>query len=152
LLYQPEYRKTLVNLIDTVIETEAPIYADILVERIARAHGKERSGRIIQEVVMGSVSPHHHKLPEDDRRVIFHRSMEPNRLVAYRPGGRDWRSHRDIPLIELASIALPLVQKGASHEKILDHFAKTFDLSRLREPTRKRFLAAIEIANAAGSE
>lgn len=150
-LYESTYLDRLCSMIDQVLEVEAPIYADLLVDRIARAHGKERSGRIIQETVLGALNGSHPRRTEDERTVVFHREAEPERIVAYRPARTDWRSHRDIPVIELASLALPLVRKQRSNEEILAHFGKVFDLTRLREPTRKRFEAAISIARAADS-
>ena len=42
--YDGNYRSTLRQMITLVVATEAPIYEDVLVERIARAHGFQRSG------------------------------------------------------------------------------------------------------------
>lgn len=145
-IYQAEYKPTLEQMVDQVLEIEAPIYEDMLIERIARAHRKERAGRIIQDIVIGAIADGHPSLSEDGRKVVFHRSMDVTRLVAYRPARSDWRSHRDIPLVELASLALPLVRKAKTDNDILAHFARTFSLARLREPTRRRFEAAISIA------
>jgi very-short-patch-repair endonuclease len=147
-IYQTGYKPILEQMIDEVLEIEAPIYEDILIERIARAHRKERAGRIIQDIVIGAIVGRHPSLSEDGRKVVFHRSMDAMRLVAYRPARSDSRSHRDIPLVELASLAVPLVRKAKTDADILAHFARTFSLARLREPTRKRFQAAIAIARA----
>lgn len=145
-LYDPDYRPRLSALIDEVLACEAPIYSDILIERIARAHRKDRSGRIIQDLVTKALGPHHPVVREGDRLVVFHRGMDVTRLVAYRPAGSDLRSHRDIPIIELASLALPMINNGSSDDAIMAHFAGVFDLSRIREPTRRRFDAAISLA------
>lgn len=148
-LYDRVHRDRLSGMIDHVLEIEAPIYTDLLVERIARAHGKEKSGRIIREIVMGALHVDHPRIEEDDRIVVFHRGMGPERIVPYRPARADFRSHRDVPLIELASLALPFVRKQRPIDEILIHFGRTFELARLREPTRKRFEAAVAIASAA---
>lgn len=148
-IYQTEYKHVLEQMVDHVLEIEGPIYEDMLIERIARAHKKERAGRIIQDIVTGAIAGRHPSISEDGRKVVFHRSMDVMGLVAYRPARSDWRSHRDIPLIELASLALPLVRKAKPDTEILAHFARTFSLARLREPTRKRFEAAIAIARSA---
>ena len=145
-IYQTDYKHVLEQLVDHVLEIEGPIYEDMLIERIARAHKKERAGRIIQDVVTGAIAGRHPSISEDGRKVVFHRSMDVMELVAYRPARSDCRSHRDLPLIELASLALPLVRKAKPDTEILAHFARTFGLARLREPTRKRFEAAISIA------
>ena len=49
---EPGYSATLREMIARVIAAEAPIRDDILVERIARAHGFRRSGRVIRDRVM----------------------------------------------------------------------------------------------------
>lgn len=147
-IYQPEYKPRLERLIDATLEAEAPMYEDILIERIARVHKKERAGRIIQDIVTQAISDRHPSVQEDGRNVVFHETMDTGQLVAYRPARSDWRSHRDIPLIELASLALPLVRRGKAEADVLAHFARTFSLARLREPTRKRFEAAIAMAKA----
>jgi hypothetical protein len=151
-LYDSAYGDHLRGLINQVLSAEAPIYVDLLVDRIARAHGKERSGRVIHELVVAALNGSHPRHEDDGRMVIFGEGMEPDRIVAYRPARSDWRSHRDIPLIELASLVLPLIRKQRSMDEMLAHFGKTFNLSRLREPTRKRFEAAIAMAKTAASD
>lgn len=151
-IYDADYRPAIELMIDKVLETEGPIYEDLVIERIARAHKKERTGSVIQDIVTNALAGRHHSLPEDDRKVLLHRSMNPTQIVAYRPARSEWRSHRDIPLIELASLALPEVKRGKSDSDILTHYGRTFTLARLREPTRKRFEAAINIARGALSE
>src|SRR5260370_16666686 len=37
--YEPDYKSTLARMIEHVIKIEAPIYEDLLIERIARPHG-----------------------------------------------------------------------------------------------------------------
>jgi very-short-patch-repair endonuclease len=148
-IYDADYRPAIELMIDKVLETEGPIYEDLVIERIARAHKKERTGSVIQDIVTNALAGRHHSLPEDDRKVLLHRSMDPTQIVAYRPARSEWRSHRDIPLIELASLALPEVKRGKSDSEILTHYGRTFTLARLREPTRKRFEAAIDIARGA---
>lgn len=145
-IYQPDYIPILKQMIDEVLEAEAPIYEDILIDRISRAHKKERAGRKIQDIITGAIADRHPSLIEDGRKVLFSRGMDVMRLVAYRPAGSDKRSLQDIPLVELASIALPLLRKAKSDADILAHYAREFNVARLREPTRKRFEAAMAIA------
>lgn len=58
--HDPDYEATLIRLIGHVLEKEAPILDELLVTRIARAHGFQRSGRLIQERIIGLASKHHH--------------------------------------------------------------------------------------------
>lgn len=45
--YETNYDTVLIKLIHQVLATEAPIAENLLIQRIARAHGFQRSGRII---------------------------------------------------------------------------------------------------------
>jgi hypothetical protein len=60
LLYESEYNPTLRRLVAHVITVEGPIYGDILAMRIARAHGKDRTGSTIQKLVFDAVD---HRFP-----------------------------------------------------------------------------------------
>ncbi|MFP3631627.1 DUF3320 domain-containing protein, partial [Burkholderia sp. SIMBA_045] len=50
--YSQEYDVVLSDLIAHVLAQEAPILDSLLVQRIARAHGFQRSGRLIRERVL----------------------------------------------------------------------------------------------------
>lgn len=58
--YDPVYEATLMRLIGHVLEKEMPILDELLVNRIARAHGFQRSGRVIQERVLEIATRHYH--------------------------------------------------------------------------------------------
>lgn len=149
LIYDENYHSRLQALVDEVIEREAPVYLDLLVERVARAHGKQKAGRIIHERVVSAIPRECHRSQDGDRVVLFGKGADPRRIVALRPSNSDWRSHRDTPLIELASLALPLAKAKKTDDEILSHLSRSFKLSRLRQPTRVRFEEAIAIARSA---
>lgn len=90
-----------------------------------------------------------HRSSEGDRVMLFGTEAAPNQLVALRPSKSDWRFHRDTPLVELAGLALPLVRADKADDAILAHYAKSFKLARLRQPTGVRFEQAIAIARLA---
>lgn len=58
--YETAYNKNLLEIIRHVLEHEAPISESLLVQRVARAHGFQRAGRIIRERVMALTKRHHH--------------------------------------------------------------------------------------------
>lgn len=58
-IYQTDYKHVLEQMVDHVLEIEGPIYEEMLIERIARAHKKERAGRIIQDIVAGAIAGRH---------------------------------------------------------------------------------------------
>lgn len=49
--YDVGYRGDLRTMVDHVVEIEGPIYFDILVDRVARAHGFQRSGENVQKAI-----------------------------------------------------------------------------------------------------
>ena len=53
--YEGGYRPILRQMVALVVATEAPIYEDIMVERIARAHGFQRSGNNIYQIIKGVI-------------------------------------------------------------------------------------------------
>jgi very-short-patch-repair endonuclease len=146
LIYEGSYHTRLQALVAEVIEREAPVYLELVVERVARAHGKQKAGRIIHERVVSAIPRECLRSADSDRVVLFGKVADPRRIVALRPSKSDWRSHRDIPLVELASLALPLIRAKKTDDEILSHYSRSFKLARLRQPTRIRFEKAISIA------
>jgi hypothetical protein len=144
--YEPGYVPALSRMVAHVIATEGPIYADQLVIRIARAHGFQRNGGNIVETVMRVVDSKFPRTKEDGRDLLWPVDQRPVRILPFRTGGDGVRDHGDIPLVELASLAAPLLSRRRSTEEILTHMKDYFRLGRLREATRQRFEAAIDLA------
>ncbi len=147
LLYDTRYcQQTLRRMVGHVISVEGPIYADLLAVRIARAHGKERTGSTIQKLVHDAVDRRFPRGHEDDRVVFWPEGVAPDSVFPYRPAKDGLRSHTDTPLAELASLALPLIRVRLSDEVIIQEMADEFSLARLRQATRERFEAALLFA------
>lgn len=144
--YDREYEPVLKAMVEAALGQEAPIYEDVLVVRIARAHGFQRSGDRIQSAVSKVVGKRYRKTFEDGRAVIWADESLAGRLVRYRESEPEVRSHADTPIAELASLALPFIRVRLTDEDILYRMASHFQLERLREPTRRRFQAAVDIA------
>jgi hypothetical protein len=65
----------------------------------------------------------------------------------YRDSADDVRSHLDVPVAELASLALPFVRLRLSDEEVIRRLADHFQLGRrLREGARTRFEMALAVA------
>jgi hypothetical protein len=140
--YEPSYRSDLRRMVDHVISREAPIYFDVLVERIARAHGFQRSGEVVQRTVWAALGRGRFPSSRDgDRHLIWPADADILSKTAYRgAGGRD---HGDIPLPELAGLAEILRAKGLEEEEeIIRGMQEHFGLGRLAASTRERFEAA----------
>jgi hypothetical protein len=67
---------------------------------------------IIQEITEGKFA----QTQEDDRIIVWPERAKVRKLVLFRPAPLDVRDHVDIPLIELASFATPLLAGGHSPE------------------------------------
>jgi len=146
ILYDAQYTATLRRLVAHVISVEGPIYDDLLAVRIARAHGKDRTGRIIHQLTMDAVDRRFLRTQEDDRDLFWPEGARTDVAFPYRPSADGARSHADIPLAELASIALPFVHSSLSDEEIIQKMANNFELERIRQATRRRFVSALDIA------
>jgi Protein of unknown function (DUF3320) len=144
--YEDSYRLTLRRMVALVVETEGPIYEDILVDRIARAHGFQRSGSNIYEIIKGAIDRAFTRSKEDNRIVIWPNAMRAEIPSPYRQSLPGLRSHADIPIAELASLATPFVRLRMSDEEVLRRMADHFRLGRLREATRSRFEQALKVA------
>lgn len=147
--YEPSYRGNLRRMVDHVISQEAPIYFDVLVERIARAHGFQRSGEVVQRTIWAALGRGRFPSSRDgDRHLIWPADAEVVSKTAYRgAGGRD---HGDIPLPELVGLAEILGAGGLEEEEeIIRGMQEHFGLGRLAASTRERFEAATQIIRAA---
>jgi len=72
-------------MVDHVVETEGPLYFDLLVERIARAHGFQRAKVGIRGVVKSAIS--HGQFPvtkDDSSELIWPRGADPTSLPPWR--------------------------------------------------------------------
>ncbi|MET4356419.1 very-short-patch-repair endonuclease [Bradyrhizobium sp. RT9b] len=145
--YDVGYRGTLRSMVDYVIATEGPIYFDVLVDRIARAHGFMRSGETVQKIVASSLGRDRFpRTNEGERQILWPRDATATDCAPYRgAGGRD---HGDIPLPELAGLVGMLRSAGfEEEEEIIRGMQEHFGLGRLAASTRERFEAAVAAAS-----
>ena len=130
------YDVVLRGLIQHVISLEAPISETQLVQRIARAHGFQRSGRLIHERVMGIVAQHHHvALEEEATNFVWPDKDAPNLWQHYRTPASDddVRSIEDVPGPEL----LAALRASEAEDKAVE-VARMFGIKRLSNTTRQR--------------
>lgn len=143
--YEPLYRSQLRQMVTCAIAVEAPIYEDLLVSRIARAHGFSRAASRIREQVVACVSSSIPRSVEDERTLLWPPNLRPGAIIPFRSASLKMRDHTDIPLAELASLAASFQGDGVETEEVIRSMAAYFGLSRLREATRQRFAAAARI-------
>lgn len=137
---EPAYTPVLRDMIARVIEREAPIRDEVLVERIARAHGFKRSGRLIRDRIL-AVS-----------RAVAHFQTEPGGGAFVWPDARAaeaWERARypataaDIRAVE--EISLPELRaalKSCASEDPSGEAAHRFGVRRVSATARDRLKRA----------
>ena len=141
--YDVGYRSNLRAMLDHVVAAEGPIYFDVLIDRIARAHGFQRSGETVQRIIRAALGRHRFPATADgDREIIWPKDVVPEVKAPYRGAGG--REHGDVPLPELAGLADVLRAQGLEDEEdLIRGIQEHFGLGRLAISTRQRFEAAV---------
>ena len=149
LFYDPAYTPVLERLVALVVATEAPLRPEALVNRVARAHGFQQSGRLIRERLTGVIAKQYAVLPDPDG-VSF---VWPNAEAAmswdrYRlPAGEDdVRWIDEIPMAELRALGLTLPVADRAVE-----VARRFGVRRVTGQARTRIDAACAMDRADAS-
>ncbi len=108
LFQDSSYDATLETLIRCILEQEAPMHDKLLVDRVARAHGFKRSGRLIREHVL-EITERHHYFRQDPQRdhgnFVWLSVEDPERWNCYRipDSDDDIRLIKEISFEELSS-------------------------------------------------
>lgn len=103
---EPSYIAVLRTMVRRIIEREAPVRDTILVERIARAHGFQRSGRLIRDRVMSIVLQEGVLCPEENGTIFIWPegpASDESRTARVPASDDDVRALEDIALEELAA-------------------------------------------------
>ncbi len=139
------YRDILRGMIEVIIETESPLRADILAQRLARAHGWLRTGGRIRE----RIDLHLRGLDttkESSGQFIWKKGTVLD-ILPYRPPANEdaRRPIADIPLAELASVVLDNPELLDEPDPARD-LARLLGVDRLAAVSRTRLDEAIAIA------
>jgi hypothetical protein len=139
--YDAGYDTALARLIQHVLESEAPIAETALVQRIARAHGFQRAGRIIRDRVMQLVNRYHHAAEDGLGEAFIW--MDATAL----DGWQDFRlpaTSDDIRQIEeIAVRELAMAARSSRAEDVVVDIARQFGIRRLSNSARRRIEAAL---------
>jgi very-short-patch-repair endonuclease len=146
--HEADYRATLLAMIEAVMAAEAPVRDDILAQRIARAHGWQRTGSRIRDRIDAHLRGYE-RTAEGDATFLWRPGSVAD-LMPYRPASDpgERRSILDTPLAELAGAA-------ARNRALLDEadpplaLARALGVERLSAPSRSRLEAAIARVNGA---
>ena len=143
--YETSYRPILRRMAALVIATEGPIFDDLLVRRIARAHNFGRAAGRIRETISDVVERKFPVSNEEARKIYWPEGADKSQLPAFRIGSLDDRDHVDIPLVELATLARRFLESGAEPIEAAALIARELGLERLREAARERFEKAARL-------
>ncbi|MEA1648791.1 DUF3320 domain-containing protein [Nitrospirillum sp. BR 11164] len=138
---EPDYLPHLKDMILHVVATEAPIRDNALVERIARAHGFKRSGRLIRERVLSIArGVAHVEIEHTGAAFVWADAMAPGAWEQARLpySGLDVRSIEDIALPELSAV----IRSCADVEDPLTDAARRLGIRRLSSAARERLAMA----------
>jgi len=140
--YEPHYDDVLRAIVAHVVTSEAPMSIDALVNRVARAHGFQRSGRLIRERVLAIAELSYH-LANDAIGTCFvwRSSADPKIWRSFRipaPGSNP-RSIDDIPFEEIRAASGSVTGSDRITET-----ARTLGVRRLSPSARRRIELAIE--------
>ena len=142
--YDLDYRPMLAAMATHVIQAEAPVFADIVAIRLARAHGFQRTGDRIRSAVMAAIDRRFPTQMEDERIVLWPIGALPGTIVPFRPS-RGLRDAADIPLVELAGLARQCLDEVGPADAVR-RMADRLELARLPLATRQRLEAALQLA------
>jgi hypothetical protein len=132
----PHYSPVLRQIIEEVLRQEAPILDTLLVQRIARAHGFQRSGRLIRDRVLELAEQHHYVLQEGfEEAFVWHAEGDVMEWSTYRvpASANDARSIEEIAAQELR-IAASIIDSG---DRVLE-VARLLGVRRLTGAARER--------------
>jgi hypothetical protein len=83
--YDRDYRPVLRQMVDHVVEMEGPIFFDVLVDRISRAHGFQRSADRIRGILKTALGLDRMTITkEGDREIVWPPGVSPLTLMPYR--------------------------------------------------------------------
>ncbi|MBR1003574.1 MULTISPECIES: DUF3320 domain-containing protein [Bradyrhizobium] len=146
-LYGLENRPLLERMVTHVIAVEGPVFVDLIARRIARAHRLSRATRKLIETIEEITDGRFARTREGNRTIIWPERAENSNLPPFRPALLDIRDHADIPLVELASLATPLLTDGHKPEAAAIIMGRRLGLELIRPTTRSRLTMAAELAN-----
>lgn len=136
LFYDESYDAILAEMVAHVLCTESPILDELLVKRIARAHGFQKAGRLIRERVLEMVDRHHHLQPDVvGGHFVWIDKQAPSGWNVYRHPllPDETRSLEEIAFEELRAAALAM-EAGEPAVEI----ARAFGIRRLSAQGRER--------------
>lgn len=148
--YDNGYIDVIRNYSCDIIDTIGPITFRHLSEKIARAHGFQRTGTQIKSQIWAALSKARPFVKTPDGETVFWpNGMPATEFFAYRGLNvqgqkRDWR---DVPYPEKLSLAIEIAD-GSLHKDEAASMAAKIGLGRLRQATREELETLLTVAKA----
>lgn len=143
--YSKEYEIKLREMIGHVLETEGPISDTLLVNRIARAHALQRSGRIITERVLNLAKRHFHISQDPVGGTFIWRDKEAQATWStYRTAGAE-ESMRNLDEISFEEIRAAILKNSSGDVPV--EVARAFGIRRLASDGRSRIEAVMRVCS-----
>lgn len=142
--HQDDYDTTLAEIISHILTHEAPLLEDALVQKIARAHGFQKAGRLIRERVLDLVDRHHHvRADRLGGQFVWLDAGAPSQWCKHRqsPSAETARGIEAIAYEELRAAALAT---AGGDDRALE-IARSFGLRRLSPQGRERLERMLEL-------
>ena len=144
LFYSEEYKPRLSSMIDHVIDMEGPIHEDVLVRRIARHHGFQRSGRQIRDIVIDLAKTRRGRTNEDVGMFFWRKGTVKDRIAParYKDRNDEMRNVEYICEDEIRAIGKFLSLGNDPVE-----LARRIGIGRLTQGARRRLGDALGLDN-----
>ena len=142
--YEIGYRSVLKQMAAHVIQKEGPIFSDLLITRIARAHGFARSGGKIRETILAAIGPGFPTSKQGEDTLLWPMGVQPTDSVDFRPASLEIRGLNDIPDVELIGLAKAISRDCQDSEAALLAMASAVGVGRITDGIRHRLSKAID--------
>lgn len=142
--YSPSYEPFLAKMIASILHAEAPIRDEILVRKIARAHGFQRAGARIVETIT-SIVQHNHGTTTEEVGTFFwvNKSDKDSPITFRKPSETSFRSIPEIAIQELSSLARTTLDQGKRGEAAIVSMSREIGVQKLHNSHRERLELAI---------
>jgi hypothetical protein len=148
--YDDDYRSTITAMISLELVTSGPLRQDKLVQRIARLHGYQRSGREIQERVSAAIPGRCRRAHDAAGVFVWPPDVDPSNCKSFRhPTPGEVRDPAETAMEELIALARMCMDRHSDENAALVAMRDACGLSKLREGSRQRFLMAIAMTQSA---
>lgn len=144
--YQFSYRARLSQIVEGILLKESPIYPARLINIVSHAHGFSKISSRREGIILNAIPENVMQRRESDGMLVFwHPTTHYEEIINYREIPN--RTHAEVPICELAGLALALIKYGENSEsELIQKMGEKFNLERVQQSTRTRFMQAIECA------